>query len=35
LQDLAWAPIARGFGILAVLGALMLFLNVRLIRSYD
>ena len=35
LQDLAWAPIARGFVILAVLGALMLFLNVRLIRSYD
>jgi ABC-2 type transport system permease protein len=35
LQDLAWAPIARGFAILAVLGVLMLFLNVRLIRSYD
>ncbi len=35
LRDLAWAPLARGFAVLAVLGAVMLALNVRLIRSYD
>jgi ABC-2 type transport system permease protein len=35
LQDLQWATLARGFGVVAVLGVLMVFLNVRLIRSYD
>ena len=35
LQDFAWAPLARGFGVVAVLGVLMVVLNVRLIRDYD
>jgi ABC-2 type transport system permease protein len=35
LEDFAWAPIARGFAVVAVLGALMVALNVRTIRSYD
>ncbi len=35
LQDLAWAPIARGFAVVAVLGVVMVALNVRLIRHYD
>jgi ABC-2 type transport system permease protein len=35
LQNLEWAVLARGFGIVAVLGVLMVVLNVRVIRSYD
>jgi ABC-2 type transport system permease protein len=35
LQDSAWNELARGFSIVALLGVLMLFLNVRLIRRYD
>jgi ABC-2 type transport system permease protein len=35
LVDLDWTAIGRGFGVVAVLGALMLFLNVRVIRNYD
>jgi ABC-2 type transport system permease protein len=35
LQDFAWAVLARGFGIVALLGVLMVTLNVRLIRNYD
>jgi ABC-2 type transport system permease protein len=35
LQDLTWAPLARGFGVVAVLGVLMVVLNVRVIRAYD
>jgi ABC-2 type transport system permease protein len=35
LQDLDWSHIWPGFLVVAVLGALMLALNVRLIRSYD
>lgn len=35
LQDLSLAPLARAFGVVAVLGVLMLALNVRLIRTYD
>ena len=35
LQDLAWEPLARGFGVVAVLGVLMVALNVRVIRYYD
>jgi ABC-2 type transport system permease protein len=35
LQDLVWAKIWPGFLVVAVLGALMLFLNVRTIRNYD
>jgi ABC-2 type transport system permease protein len=35
LQPLEWAPLARGFGVVAVLGVLMVALNVRLIRNYD
>lgn len=35
LDGFEWVPLARGFGVVAVLGALMLFLNVRMIRNYD
>jgi ABC-2 type transport system permease protein len=35
LQDLQWVPLARGFGVVAVLGVLMVILNVRMIRNYD
>jgi ABC-2 type transport system permease protein len=35
LQDLVWAKIWPGFLVVAVLGALMLFLNVRTIQRYD
>jgi ABC-2 type transport system permease protein len=35
LQPLQWAPLARGFGVVAVLGVLMVALNVRVIRNYD
>jgi ABC-2 type transport system permease protein len=35
LEDLAWSAILPGFAVVAVLGALMLALNVRLIRHYD
>lgn len=35
LQDLAIAPIVRGFAVVAAAGVLMVFLNVRLIRNYD
>jgi len=33
LDDLAWEKIARGFAVVAVLGAIMLVLNVRMIRA--
>jgi ABC-2 type transport system permease protein len=35
LVDLDWTAILRGFGVVAVLGALMIYLNVRLINHYD
>jgi ABC-2 type transport system permease protein len=35
LQDLVWAKIWPGFLVVAVAGALMLVLNVRVIRTYD
>jgi ABC-2 type transport system permease protein len=35
LQDLVWARIWPGFLVVAVAGALMLVLNVRVIRTYD
>jgi len=35
LADLAWADIWPGFAVIAVLGVLMLVLNVRMIQSYD
>jgi ABC-2 type transport system permease protein len=35
LVDLAWSAILPGFAVVAVLGALMVYLNVRLIRNYD
>ena len=35
LDDLAWSRILPGFAVVAVLGAVMLTLNVRLIRNYD
>jgi ABC-2 type transport system permease protein len=35
LQDLVWRDIWPGFAVVAVLGAVMLALNVRMIRNYD
>jgi len=35
LDDLAWKHILPGFAVVAAMGALMLALNVRLIRKYD
>ena len=35
LRDLVWGDILPGFAVVAVLGALMLALNIRVIRSYD
>ena len=35
LEDLEWDSIARGFGVVAVCGVIMVFLNVRVIRNYD
>jgi ABC-2 type transport system permease protein len=35
LEDLEWGTILPGFGVVAGLGVLMLFLNVRLIERYD
>jgi ABC-2 type transport system permease protein len=35
LHDLEWGAIGRGFGVVAVLGVVMVILNVRLIRRYD
>ena len=35
LDDLDWAKIWPGFAVVLALGALMLFLNVRMIRHYD
>ena len=35
LEDLDWGTILPGFAVVAVLGALMLFLNVRVINTYD
>ena len=35
LEDLEWGTILPGFGVVAVLGAVALALNVRMIRNYD
>jgi ABC-2 type transport system permease protein len=35
LDDLDWGEIWPGFAVIAVLGALMLVLNVRMIKNYD
>jgi len=35
LQDFVWGSILRGFAVVAVLGAVMIALNVRLIQRYD
>jgi ABC-2 type transport system permease protein len=35
LEDMVWSKILPGFAVVAVLGAVMLALNVRLIRHYD
>jgi ABC-2 type transport system permease protein len=35
LEDLDWGAILPGFAVVAVLGALMIALNVRMIRTYD
>jgi ABC-2 type transport system permease protein len=35
LEDLDWGTIWPGFAVVAVTGALMLFLNVRMIKNYD
>jgi ABC-2 type transport system permease protein len=35
LVDLAWGKILLGFGVVGLLGAIMLALNVRVIQNYD
>jgi ABC-2 type transport system permease protein len=35
LEDMHWAKILPGFGVVAALGAVMLVLNIRLIKGYD
>jgi ABC-2 type transport system permease protein len=35
LDDLDWEKILPGFGVIAGMGAVMLFLNIRMIRNYD
>jgi ABC-2 type transport system permease protein len=35
LEDFAWAPLARGFAVVAVAGVLMVILSLRLIHDYD
>jgi ABC-2 type transport system permease protein len=35
LTDLDWGKVLPGFGVVAVLGAIMLLLNVRMIQRYD
>ena len=35
LTDLDWAKVLPGFAVVAGLGAIMLLLNVRMIRTYD
>jgi ABC-2 type transport system permease protein len=35
LEDIVWSRILPGFAVVAVLGALMVALNVRMIRNYD
>jgi ABC-type multidrug transport system permease subunit len=35
LRDLVWSEILPGFGVVVVVGALMLVLNVRTINNYD
>ncbi len=35
LRDFEWVAVSRGFAVVAVLGVVMLVLNVRLIRRYD
>jgi ABC-2 type transport system permease protein len=35
LFDLEWDKIAIGFGVVGVLGVVMLALNVRMINTYD
>jgi ABC-2 type transport system permease protein len=35
LDHLAWTPIGRGFGVVAVAMALMVVLNIRTVRNYD
>ncbi len=35
LRDFEWAVLGRGFGIVVLLGVVMVALNVRLIRNYD
>ena len=35
LEHFQWSVLARGFGVVAVLAVIMVFLNLRLIRNYD
>ena len=35
LVDLDWTDIGQGFAVVAICGALMLALNVRMINTYD
>ncbi len=34
-DDVDWGEVLAGFGVVAVLGAVMLFLSVRMVKSYD
>jgi ABC-2 type transport system permease protein len=35
LDDFVWGRILGGFGVVAALGVIMVFLNLRMIRHYD
>ena len=35
LQDFDWPAIGRGFGVVAILGIVMVALSIRSIRRYD
>jgi ABC-2 type transport system permease protein len=35
LEDLDWTPILLGFLVVAVAGAIMLAISIRVIRAYD
>jgi ABC-2 type transport system permease protein len=35
LQGFEWAPLARGFAVVGILGVVMVFLNIRFIRDFD
>lgn len=35
LTDLDWGKVLPGFAVIAVFGAVMLLLNIRMIKTYD